>query len=146
MKSARLVMVVAALAVQLAGCGTSLLGGKTIGTWPLNGAEKVPASRGQVRVAKSDQGNTQVTISVEHLARPGDAFPGASTYVVWLIPSGGPQAQNVGALAVGDDLKARLTTKTPFRAFDIVVTAEAQPNVTQPSDKRAMTASVQLPS
>jgi hypothetical protein len=140
------VIVAAVAAAQLAGCGTTLFRGQAIGTWSLAGAERVPAARGQVRVSKGEQGNNVVTLNVEHLARPGDAFPGTSSYVVWLIPSGDPQPQNVGALAVDADLKGELTTKTPFRSFDIVVTAENQPNVTEPSGNRAMTASVQLPS
>jgi hypothetical protein len=146
MKAKPSVVIVAVLTVaQLAGCGTTLFRDQS-STWSLAGAEKVPAARGQVKVTQGEQGNNRVTISVEHLARPGDAFPGTSSYVVWLIPSGDPQPQNVGALVVGTDLKGELTTKTPFRSFDIVVTAENQPNVTEPSGNRAMTASVQLPS
>jgi hypothetical protein len=137
------IVLAAVLAAQLGACG--MFGGKATGEWSLKNAEKVPAAAGQVRVAKGEQGNSVVTIRVEHLAHPGEAFPGTSTYVVWLIPNEGERPQNVGALQVDSELKGELTTNTPYRSFRIVVTAENEPNATQPSDNRAMTASIALP-
>lgn len=147
MKKSRAVTVLGlvGLSAQLLGCGT-LFGGKSDGgTWTLKSAQQLPAASGQVRVSKGDQGNQTVEVSVKHLAHPREAFPGTSTYVVWLVPREGGQPQNMGALQVGDNLAAELKTKTPYRSFEIVITAEDRPNVAEPSGNRAMMAAVSLP-
>jgi|SRR4051812_41597620 hypothetical protein len=139
----RLVILAAALAANAAACATMF--GHDTKKWPLESAERVPAASGQISVATGDQGNNTVTVKVEHLARPSEAFPGTTTYVVWLVPSDDQRPQNVGALQVGSDLKGELKTQTPFRAFQIIVTAESEPNVTAPSGNRAMRAAIAVP-
>jgi hypothetical protein len=128
-----------------AGCGTSMFGGGSKTTYPMTSGSTVPAAMGMVTVKSESNGNREVEIAVEHLAAPGRAFSGMSTYVVWLVPASGGGPQNMGVLATGDDLKGKLRIQTPYNTFDIVVSAEAAPNVSNPSDNQVLTARVQFP-
>jgi len=133
----------------LGGCATTreMMGGANNGqTYTLNASPKVPAAAGHVSVSTEKDGNHTVAIDVEHMAEPQKVFEGASTYVVWLIAPGSAPT-NIGVLPVDKDLKGSLQTKTPFKTFDVEVTAEASPAATQPTDdNRVMSASVRLPS
>jgi hypothetical protein len=72
-------------------------------------------------------------------------FDQTSTYVVWLKPESGT-AQNVGVLSLNKDLKGSLETQTAFKDFQVIVTAEKDANVTAPSGRSVMNASVVVPS
>lgn len=136
---------VAALALAVAaGCGTAMLGGRGKLDYPMSGTSAVPAAQGRVTVRPESNGNQEVEVAVEHLASPARAFEGTSAYVVWLLPANGGSPQNMGVLSTGDDLKGRLKIQTPFKSFQILVSAEAAPNVSAPSDKRVLSATVQL--
>jgi hypothetical protein len=134
------------LAVGLAagGGGCSYIQNRGAMSWNLQPTDKLPAAQGKVMVSKPDGANRQVTVSVEHLAPPEQAF-GKSTYVVWIRPHGGGEAQNMGVLRSDDDLEASLSFKTAFKTFDVMVSAEEQPNVTSPSNDWAFQASVAVP-
>jgi hypothetical protein len=138
--------VIACSGVGLGGCAAtrSALGRGTAQTWNLNVSPKMPAANGKVTTTNHKDGNLRLAVEVEHLALPERAFEGATTYVVWLIPQGA-DAQSVGVLNVGEDLKARLDTTTPYRTFEVVVTAEVSPDVTRPSDNRVLYTKVQVP-
>lgn len=133
----------------MGGCATTreMMGGGNNGqTYTLNASPKVPAAAGQVSVSTEKDGNHTVDIKVQHMAEPQKVFEGASTYVVWLIAPGSPPT-NIGVLPVDKDLKGTLQTKTPFRTFQVEVTAEPTASATQPTDtNRVMSASVRLPS
>lgn len=135
------------LGLTVGGCATSrdlFHGGQQ--TWTLNTSPRVPAASGQVSVQPGDDGNQTVDINVQRLAEPSRVFQGANTYVVWLIAPNSPPV-NIGVLPVGQDLKGSLETKTPFKAFQLEVTAEPTASVTRPDDNnRVMTAAVRLPS
>ena len=133
-----------ALVVTLAACSTTRSMFKSGQTWTLTADPKVPAAQGTVRVAPGSDGNQTVDVEVQHMAPPGKVFDGTSFYVVWLIPPGEGARQNLGVLPIGGDLKGRLTTKTPFRDFDIVITAENAPNDVRPSGNQVMSTSVHL--
>jgi hypothetical protein len=137
------------LGLSLGGCATTrglLHEGGAQQTWNLNTSPRVPAATGQVSVQPGNDGNQTVDINVQRLAAPDRVFNGASTYVVWLIAPNSPPT-NVGVLPLDQDLKGRLQTKTPFKSFDVEVTAEPTALVTRPSaNNRVMSASVRLPS
>ena len=126
------------------GIGGALIGALALGgcsgmheqTWTMSTTEKVPAAVGKVKVKSEKDGNTKVKVEVAHLAQPAAAF-NASTYVVWLKPELG-DAQNVGVLTVGNDLKGSLETKTAFTNFQVIVTAEKDANVTAPLGRPVM--------
>ena len=105
----------------------------------------VPAAEGKVQVASAEKdGNHDVKLQVDHLAPANRVSTGASTYVVWLRPQNGAP-QNVGVLQPDQDLKASLETKTPFRAFQIMVTPEPNPGATSPTAFPVMSARVAAP-
>ncbi len=134
------------------GLGATLIGSLAIGgcasmkeqTWTMSTTEKVPAAIGKVKVASEKDGNTKVKVEVQHLAKPEAAFENASTYVVWLKPVEG-EAQNVGVLSVGKDLKGELETKTAFKSFEVIVTAEKDANVMAPTGQSVMDTRVVVP-
>jgi hypothetical protein len=134
-----------ALAGTLAMGSCSTMGGtKNQGTWSLKASDTVPAAQGKVLVQPQKNGNTNLKVQVAHLAEPGTAYAGASTYVVWLKPTGGAP-QNLGPLHLDKNKNAELNSTTPFKTFDIMVTAESQPNVTWPSMNQVFNASVEVP-
>lgn len=135
--------VAGALAGTLAfgGCGTMRT---KESTWSMNTTDKIPSAQGKVKVAAEKDGNTKVKVEVEHLAQPANVFEEASTYVVWLKPEHGA-AQNVGVLSVDKDLKGELETRTAFKDFSVIVTAEKNPHATTPSPHSIMNAQVVMP-
>jgi hypothetical protein len=114
-------------------------------TWTMNTTEMIPSAVGKVKVANEKDGNTKVKVEVAHLAQPSAVFDQTSTYVVWLKPESG-RAQNVGVLSLNKDLKGSLETQTAFKDFQVIVTAEKDANVTAPSGRSVMNASVVVPS
>jgi hypothetical protein len=113
-------------------------------TWTLNTSDSVQAATGKVLVGSEKGGNTKVKVEVQHLAPPATVAEDSAAYVVWLKPAGG-EAQNVGQLKVGKDLKGELETRTPFKHFQLIVTAEAQPNVRVPSGPPVMNQTITVP-
>jgi len=117
----------------------------TTQTWTLSISSRVPAARGKISVLAGKDGNQTVDLEVQRLAEPAQVFEGTSTYVVWLVPPDSPPT-NIGVLPLDMHLKGRLQTKTPYREFDVEVTAEPSPTVTQPSaNTKVMGASVRVP-
>ncbi len=114
--------------------------------WAMKNATQVPAASGSVRVADTDGANTTLELSVEHLAKASEAFPGKQTYVVWIQSDAGGSPENEGELALDGDLKGKLRARTAFRQFHVFVTAESQANVVSPSEDRVLDTSVTLPS
>src|SRR5262245_47998957 len=133
------------MALALGACSTSrtLMSSGEVGqVWRLSSAAMVPKAEGSVRAARGSDGNTTIDVDVKQLPPASNVFDGANYYVVWLIPEGGGPAQNMGFLGVGEGEKAHLTTKTPYRNFEIIITAEADANSIQPSANHVMTGSV----
>jgi hypothetical protein len=112
-------------------------GGNQGQSWTLDTSPKVPAASGKVTVSSAPAGNHTLHVTVQDLAQPSKVFDGASTYVVWVVPPDG-QAQNMGVLAVDNDLKGSLQTKTTFRTFEVLVTAESSPTALQPTESNAV--------
>lgn len=93
-----------------------------------------PSAMGDVDLSKDKNGNTNISLRVEHLAKPTLLTPPANLYVVW-FQEPGANPENEGQLQVGNDLKGQLKTITPLHNFDIFVTAEMDPTVKTPSDQ-----------
>jgi hypothetical protein len=126
--------------------GTLALGGVGCGheqTWTMSTTDKIPSAMGKVKVKPEKDGNTKVKVEVAHLAQPSSTFD-ATTYVVWLKPERGP-AQNVGVLNVNKKLEGSLETKTAFKDFSVIVTAEKDGNVTRPTGQSVMDTKVVVP-
>jgi len=104
----------------------------------------VPASQGTVTFGAVDNGNTDVTVRVKHLAPPSKIASDATTYVVWIQPSNGAK-QNVGALALNDNLEGKLDTVTPHRRFLLTVTPEPGGRVGNPTHAPVFASWVERP-
>jgi hypothetical protein len=97
----------------------------------------VPAAEGRAILDHDRNKNVQVTLEVRHLAKPQSLAPAKDTYVVWIQPEG-QEANNVGVLRVNDELKGDFRTTTPYKKFDLFVTAEDSPTVSSPSGTEIM--------
>jgi hypothetical protein len=114
------------------------------GEIPLASSSIVPGAVGKMKYEHDRNRNIKYEISTEHLPTPQQLSPAKNDYVVWLIPRDG-QPQNAGVLTVNNDLKGSFSSTTPAKAFDIKVTAEDNPNVTQISGPEILHGSVQVP-
>ncbi len=125
-------------------CGV-VLAVATVGwakTYHMTSMKEVPAAAGEVDVAKEKNGNMQVHVQVEHLAKPGMLTPSANTYVVWLQQEGSePQSQ--GEMKVGNDLKGEIKSTTVLSSFTVFITAEIDSHTKTPSDQVVLRATVQ---
>ena len=110
--------------------------------FPLTAAASIPAARGQVDVGHDKNGNTKVEVKVEHLATPENLTPPRTAYVVW-FKERDAEPLNQGLLKPGKDLKATFRSVTPLKTFDVVITAESDPNTKTPAGSEIMRASVQ---
>ncbi len=111
-------------------------------TYHMTSMKEVPAAAGEVNVAKEKNGNMQVHVQVEHLAKPGMLTPSANTYVVWLQQEGS-QPQSQGEMKVGDDLKGEIKSTTVLTSFNVFITAETDSHTRTPSDQVVLRATVQ---
>ena len=100
-------------------------------------SSRVPAAEGRAILEHDRNKNVQVTLEVRHLAKPQSLAPAKDTYVVWIQPEG-QEANNVGVLRVNDELKGDFRTTTPYKKFDLFVTAEDSPTVSSPSGTEIM--------
>jgi hypothetical protein len=112
-------------------------------TYTFQATSIVPGATGTIDVkADKSGGNTNVTISVDHLARPTLLTPSANEYVVWLEPEEG-SPQNQGVLRVGDNEKGGLKMTTTSSKFKVMVTAEMEAHPQSPSNRVVLRADVQ---
>jgi hypothetical protein len=103
-------------------------------TLKLESSSQIPAAEGQVKLHQTSSGNTEIKLTVKHLAPPARIEPTSSVFVVWvrgLEP--GAQPQNLGALRVNKNLSGKLQTTTSLRAFDLFITPEGVSTVTAPT-------------
>ncbi|GFO59428.1 hypothetical protein GMST_17530 [Geomonas silvestris] len=124
----RLLTVLAAvwLGGALAGCAT-----KTINLPP---SQEMPAAEGEARLSRDDNGNTVVQLKVKHFAPPQRLTPPKAVYVVWLETSD-HEMHNLGQLKVDKDLEGKLIAVTPYEVFQLVISAEDSPNLSEPGDQ-----------
>ncbi len=126
-----------------AGCGHTLIreGEQQV---PLETSRSAPAALGQVNAIVNEQGNTEFTVKVDHLAPPASLERGATNYVVWVKPLDESRpAQNVGALKVNlGERKGEYKGATPYRRFRLEITAEVDPTAQQPTTRPILSAQV----
>lgn len=107
----------------------------------MDSAAYVPASQGTVSATLGDNGNTNLSIRVKHLAPPWKVAPDATIYVAWAEPLVGA-AQNIGALTLNDNLEGSLNTVTPHRRFLLSVTPEANGLTAEPTHGPVFTSEI----
>jgi|ERR1700728_2217349 hypothetical protein len=109
--------------------------------FPLMATSIVPAAKGSVEIGKDRNGNTEVKLKVEHLAKPARLSPSQANYVVWLQDrASGPE--NQGELKVNGKLEGTFQTVTPRKNFDVFVTGENDSTVKSPSGPEVLRTSV----
>jgi hypothetical protein len=91
---------------------------------------------------KANTGNTELTIKVEHLAKPTLLSRPASNYVVW-VQQPGREPANMGILHIGENLKGDAKGTTTATRFTVLVTAEDDSKAQTPSDRVVLRADVQ---
>ena len=110
-------------------------------TYHLASTKVDPSAMGDVDLTQDKSGNTNVSIRVDHLAKPSVLTPPANLYVVWFREPGS-NPENEGQLQVGNDLKGQLKTTTPLHNFDIFITAEMYPTTKTPSGQTVLRVTV----
>ena len=110
---------------------------------PMVASSQVPGASGKISYQHDRNGNVKFTVSTRNLAAPSQLTPAKNAYVVWIEPSG-QQPQNAGVLAVNNNLEGSFSATTPSKNFNVTVTAEDSPSVTQPSGPEVLAATVQV--
>ena len=91
-----------------------------------------PAAMGKAITDNDRNGNTGIEVQVKHMAAPQSLTPAKTAYVVWIQPRGkDPEA--LGVLRVNEDLDGTLRATTPYKDFEIFITAEDNPKPDMPS-------------
>ena len=91
-----------------------------------------PAAMGKVTTDNDRNGNTGVEVEVKHMASPESLTPSRTSYVVWIQPRG-KDPEMLGLLRVNQELEGSLRATTPYKNFDIFITAEENPKPSAPS-------------
>lgn len=99
-------------------------------TVSMRSTDRLPEARGTVMVER-EGGTTAIEIELDSM-KPASLFGGDyNTYVLWVVPPGGP-AENLGEVLLDGD-RARLKASTAAESFAILVSAEPHLLVTAPS-------------
>ena len=93
-----------------------------------------PAAEGNVITDNDRNGNTGVEVQVKHMATPESLTPAKQAYLVWVQPRG-KDPELLGALRVNSDLEGSLKATTPYKEFEIFVTAEDNMRPDTPSNE-----------
>jgi hypothetical protein len=101
-----------------------------------------PAAMGKVITDNDRNGNTGVEVEVKHMAAPQSLTPAKSTYIVWIQPRG-KDPEVLGMLRVNSDLEGSLRASTPYKDFDIFITAEDNLKPPSPSSMVILKGSVE---
>ncbi|HEU4414226.1 MAG TPA: hypothetical protein VFT65_05535 [Candidatus Angelobacter sp.] len=89
----------------------------------LNNTGAAPAAEGKISTDNDRNGNTGIEIEVKHMATPQSLTPAKTTYLVW-VQARGKDPELLGALRVNQNLEGSLKTSTPYKTFDVFITAE----------------------
>jgi hypothetical protein len=135
-QGARAVVLSLFFAAAATGCGT---------TFAMAPDASVPFAKGEVDASFEKDGNGKMTVKVEHLGEPAKLNPAATTYIVWVRPKndkGDSKPQNMGSLKVDSDYSGSIEFTTTFKAFDITITPEPAADVTTPSGRDVLKATI----
>lgn len=110
---------------------------------PMIASSQVPAATGTLSYEHDRNGNIKFTVATKNLAAPSQLTPAKNTYIVWIEPRG-QQPQNAGVLTVNNNLQGSFSGTTPYKTFNVVVTAEDSPTVTQPTGPEILHGTAQV--
>lgn len=117
-----------ALFLGSAGCGG--------GSWSFAvvGTQRDPGAEGTIQVERIEGGNRLVTVSFEHMTPPERLGSGITTFVVWFRNPRGRSSKASNLAYDPDSRTGRATATTPMTSFIVIVTAERNGNVSEPSE------------
>lgn len=118
-----------AFAIFLSLSATLACGGRKV---HMTTSSTQPAAAGEATLKHDKNGNLTVDLKVKHLAKPQNLTPPKSTYVVWIQPKDSTSPQKLGELRVNDNLDGEFKSPVPVANFQIFVTGEDGPTVSQP--------------
>lgn len=124
-------MLVASVAL-LAGCGMTSSSSQPDIT--LEPESRTPAAIGMAEVRQDSNDNNVLHVEVQHMPPPENLAPDRSTFVVWVQPTDTGLYYNVGSLQLDEERSAEIDVVTAFEDFDVIVTAEADPQALSPSE------------
>jgi hypothetical protein len=128
----------------LFGCASIMDKNKNTERQELSKSSSIPGAEGQIEAKEGKNGNTELSIAVDHLAPPTALKQQANTYVVWAKDKATGRVTNLGALQVDQDRRARMDASTPLRKFDLYITPEDEATVMRPSGDRLLWASLDM--
>ncbi len=103
----------------------------------LKGTTITPDAKGEAEV-KRKHGESLVKFKVKNLPPASELRHEAVTYVLWSLDPVRREYHNLGEVRVGssgdEKGKAELQSRTALKRFKLIVTAEPNVTVTQPSD------------
>jgi hypothetical protein len=120
----------------VAGCGPT--------TFQMAADPTVVGAMGEVDASFEKDGNNKMKVKVQHLAAPNKLNASATTYVVWVKPrtKDDVKPHPVGVLKVNSDEEGSLEFSTPTNQFDITITPESSSDVTEPSGRDVLKATI----
>jgi hypothetical protein len=97
----------------------------------------VPAAEGSVNIKKDRNKNYEVKVDIDNLAEPDKLQPPRQMYVIWMLTDQN-LTKNLGHIKTSkgvfsNALNASFKTVSSFKPVKIFITAEDDPNVTNPS-------------
>jgi hypothetical protein len=102
-------------------------------------SERIPGAHGTFEVSSGPSGNTVVRVAVKHMAPPQKVTSGATTYVVWVKPlTADGEPQNMGAMKLDGEQHGVFESMTPFRSFELFLTAEPSPSTQEPRGEKML--------
>jgi hypothetical protein len=122
----------------IVGCGSAIV---------MTPDSTVPFALGEIDVVAGDgpNGNGSYTVRVEHLGDPGKLDASATTYIVWIKTNKDDAKEtNMGALSVDSSQSGKVSFTTPFKEFEVTVTAEPATDAAQPSGRVLLKAEVDV--
>lgn len=96
-------------------------------------APDLSQAQGVVRFGRLSDERTSIDLAVRRLEEPSKLSPPGHAYVAWVRRDPDAPPQNVGTLAMDDQLNGELRTATDLRRFELFVTAEAASDVDAPA-------------
>ncbi len=108
-----------------------------------NNSTVVPAATGQVKIKSDKNNNHNISIKINHLAKPSQLQPAKKTYVVWMntedngIKNIGQINSSTGFLS--GKLKSSFSTVSAFKPVKIFITAENDATIQYPDNQVILT-------
>ncbi|MGA7521811.1 MAG: hypothetical protein WBW84_04980 [Acidobacteriaceae bacterium] len=118
--------------------------------WPFGGGGRkvhmmagnaTPAAQGAIQVTTGNNGNTELDVKAHALAPPSSLTPAENAYVLWIEPPD-HSPQNHGRIKVDGNENAELHAKTPYKRFQVFITAEENAKAQMPEGPKVLSADV----